>query len=132
LNHPGVAKVSCSDCQKRAYDLETGQPKTYPAGPTGELRFYDQNHVPPCRTGWTCPKVSPEQEHEHVLSNKNWRIVTLYHQAKAAGAAVLGDVDPLLAELLAACERAYGDFERREDHSQHERLMATLARRIIV
>ncbi len=107
--------------------METGKPQTYQAG--DELRFYDQNHVAPCKTGWTCPKVSPEQEHEFVLSSRNDKVVRLYHRVRIVGSQAAGDkIDPLLAEVLSLCDQVYNGWERDEDDKRSAQLMVAVGR----
>lgn len=111
LFHPGVAKIDCGDCQKRLYDLETGEPKTYRAGPNRELRYYE-GQPPPCKQpGNSCPKGSPETAHEHELSDKNWRVLNLYRRGRVTGFENV-TIDALLAENLAIVDELYRSWER--------------------
>ena len=128
LEHPGVAKIPCSECQKRAYDMDTGEPKTFRAGPEGELKFYDQNHKAPCFTGWKCPKESPAKEKDHLLSERNHRVAMIYHHVKASCGQV-GPIDTLLAHLLSFVDRMYSDIEIVERSREMNRLQSAIARR---
>jgi hypothetical protein len=59
---------------------------------------------PPCER---CPKVSPEKEHEHVLSAKNWQAYEFAKAVKATcGACLVGRArtDSILLQNLAIIE----------------------------
>lgn len=102
--HPGVASIKCADCQKRAYDMETGKPLTYPSGPNRELKFYDgPSHKAPCQIvqSWKCPKGDPSKEASFTLSKKNQQTVLLWRHIRATNGAILeGAADTLLADNL--------------------------------
>lgn len=109
LFHPGVARIDCTDCQKRLYSLETGELVTYKAGALG-LKHYDVTEAP-CQRGEVCPKESPERAHLHLLSERNWRAVTAYRRGRAVGFEhVLKD--DLFAENMAIIDGLVRSWER--------------------
>lgn len=116
LFHPGVARIKCADCLKRAYNMETGEPQTYPAGPNKELKYYDgPSHKAPCQTKqtWKCPKGNPSREAEFELSKKNQLAVLVWRHVRATHGQILGgDVDRLLADNLAILDGIYRERER--------------------
>jgi hypothetical protein len=97
------------------YDIKTGRRemrggKPIPRGP--KLKT-------PC---WECPKNSPEEESQHVLSDKNRQLLALYYEIKATHGRCMTDrlaADPLLRHKLAIVGRIVEDWER------HEAKMAT-------
>ena len=115
LFHPGVAVIDCRDCQKFIYDFATGQRKTYAQGTRDRLR--PANTPPPCHK---CPKQSPQQSHEHELSAKNWRTLSLYQQVRASRGACLTDAmknDGLLMKNLATIDALFRRWEREQQAS---------------
>ena len=126
--HPGVAKISCDDCQRRSYDMETGLPQTFKSGPEGKETFYTIGHKAPCFDGWKCPKESPAKERDHLLSRKNDRVLSLYYRVRIVGIDGIGGVDPLLAENLAICDDAHNNFNRVERQVETTRLMSAIAK----
>ena len=115
--HPGVAKIKCADCVKRLYNMETGEPMTYPCGPTKELKFYDgpaHENKSPCMTGGKCPKIHPSREAEFILSPKNHLTVLLWRHVRSTHGRILesGNVDRLLADNLAILDDIYAQRER--------------------
>jgi hypothetical protein len=84
LFYPVLARLSCEDCQKYVPDYDwsehTGTGK--PRGPEGEPWKRPKESAPPC---FKCPKRSPAEERQHVLSRKNWKTFQLALQAHATG-----------------------------------------------
>lgn len=88
LSHPEIAGRSCEDCKKWLYEdygeklsykkLTRGRDKTPQPRPA--------NAPTPCRL---CPKIpagaSPIPENAIEVSNKSWRCLAWYYQARAAG-----------------------------------------------
>ena len=139
LLHPGVAKIDCRDCQRRLYDLETGEPKYYRAGPNREKRYYDgPKHKPPCATpedvGGGCPKGSPQEAHKHELTEENWRTWELYQQSRATHGQCLTEAersDVLLPIAFSLLERITSAAERRAAANETAAaLLPLLARRL--
>lgn len=106
--------------------METGKPLTFESGPNSEKKFIEIGHVAPCKTGWECPKGSPDQEADFRLSDRNHRVVRLYHQCRVVGGGVIKPVDPLLAELLSICDQVYNGWHREEDRRKTNSLMVAL------
>jgi hypothetical protein len=138
LFHPGVARIDCRDCQRRLYDLETGEPKTYRAGPQREIKYFDgPTHKPPCavpkEVGGGCPKQSPDEAHRYELTEASWATWRLYRQARATGGASLTEAertDELLAENFATLDRLMGMQEKRQAaREMASALMPLLVRR---
>ncbi len=91
-----MASIDCRDCQRKLYDLKTGQPVTYIVGPNDELGYEDgPDHKPQCRTGEGCPKGSPEEAHRHELSRRNRQKLATYRAVKVLG---MGVVDPFVVD----------------------------------
>ena len=104
--HPALAAIACKDCQRQMHNLETGEPETYRSGPTREEvpKLWPRGTGPPCKT---CPKGSPAEERDHVLTAKNWRTLKIYQQVRATGGHCLTDaerVDPILRQNLATID----------------------------
>lgn len=117
LFHPGVAKIRCADCLKRAYNMETGEPQTYSSGPDKELKYYDgPNHKAPCQTKqtWQCPKGDPSREADFVLIKKNHLAILLWQHVRSTHGQILADsnVDRLMADNLAILDGLYRAKER--------------------
>ena len=128
LFHPAIARLHCTDCCRRLHDMETGKPLTYVAGPAKEQRFFDgPDHRPPCRTGWNCPKVSPEEASRHQLSEKNRRVFMLFLQAQATWGKSLerGGVDPLLADNFAIVAALFQRWQREQAARESGRAVAS-------
>jgi len=105
--------VDCRDCRKYVYDFDTGERKTYRAGPRREERpmLRPGTDGPPCEK---CPMESPQKAHEHLLSRRNWETFRLYQQVRATGGACLNAAerqDPLLAHNLALIDNIYRQWE---------------------
>ena len=106
LFHPFLAGLACEDCQRWIYDFETGEKQTYKSGPNRvEIqRTWPKGTGPPCKT---CPKGSPAEEHEHILSLKNWRTLMIYQQVRATSGHCLNDaerMDRILRQNLATID----------------------------
>jgi hypothetical protein len=81
----------------------TGKRKTY-CGGTRDIRRTAAS-PPPCAFDKNaCPKGSPAEEAEHVLSAENWRAWQFYREVRATGGACLTErmkADALLMQNLA-------------------------------
>jgi len=96
------------------YDFDTGKRSTYRSGPNRiELdRTRPKGTHPPCKD---CAKSSPAEEHEHLLSVKNWRTLMIYQQVRATGGHCLTDAertDRILRRNLATID----SLTRAHDH----------------
>lgn len=138
LFHPRIAAIDCADCCRRMYDMESGTPKTFKSGPEREIRYYDgPDHKPPCRTGWACPKGSPEESKDFELSEKNRRMMLIYRHYRAtngfshAGANAGEPIDPLLADNLALIDGVYREWERTKAAEENGRDMAMNVLRLL-
>lgn len=134
LFHPGAAAIDCDDCRKHEYDLTTGKPITYHAGPKREekIKIRPPGTFAPCEQ---CPKKSPENAKRIALSLKNWKTLAIYRQVKATCGACLTDAmrnDRLLMKNMASIDVVYQAFERQQQAkaqaAQLSHLMATLLR----
>jgi hypothetical protein len=108
--------------------METGKPQTYQAG--DEIKFYDVGHIAPCRRGWACPKISPENEKEFILSDRNELVLKLYHRVRICGPASIGKIDTLLAEMLSICDQVFNGFDRAAEERQHFQLMLAVSKSV--
>lgn len=112
--------IDCSDCQKRLYDLETGKPKTYDAGPPdaqGKRKqeyFWGPKYCP-CRNGDTCPKGTPETAHEVLLSPKNTRAFLAWQQGRVDNFAGC-QLDDLARDNLSIVQRVYDGWQRMQHY----------------
>lgn len=126
LWHPGPASVPCSACKALVYDLDTGKVETYWNG---------EEHVPqprpgppPCQLGKECPKVSPEREHEFVLSERNERMLQFYQTARATGGRSLGPIDSLTGRAFRLIDSIVRQHERSETVSELSKLLVAIRR----
>lgn len=126
--YPALTQFSCDSCQRKIHDVDwangctgTGKVKTY-AGGTREL-MRTKNSPPPCafdRPGSSeraCPKGSPAEEAEHILSAENWQTWELYRQVRATNGACLTDAmkaDALLMRNLALLDELARVRERQQ------------------
>ncbi len=121
LFHPGIAALSCKECQTKLYDIETGRPVTYEAtnrdtGIGKETRFYTDpinDKFPPCRHGQKCLKGTPETAHEVELNKKNQETLIAWGRWRAG--LRTGELDELAAENFATIDRMV-------EHSNRQRL----------
>lgn len=113
LYQPGLP--ACSTCQKYFVDWDweketgTGEVLRNPAGEPEE-----RTGPPPCSK---CPKESPDKEHLHVLSDKNWKTFDFYQLGKATSGACFTPQmleDGVLRQNLALIERIMQGYERRQ------------------
>jgi hypothetical protein len=116
LFHPGVASFTCEDCRKYIYDMDSGKPKTYKAGPKREEKpmLRPANTKTPCEK---CPRKSPEEAHHYELSDRNSKTWLLYRRAHATQFHFLHDAekkDPLLARNFAILDELYAEHDRQE------------------
>ena len=77
LFHPVAANLPCNECRRWFYNIQTGERRMRGGRP--EPRPANSKIPLPC---WECPKESPEQEHEHVLSDKNRQAFDFYLMVK--------------------------------------------------
>lgn len=111
LFHPVVAQLSCTECSKRAYDLETGEPKTYLIGPKREIAYYEgRHHAPVCKKGIICPKGSPERAKEIELNQRMLDFITFWRIARLRK--TMFSMDELTLEFAAVYEKVYEEYER--------------------
>jgi hypothetical protein len=75
--HPEVATRSCDECKRFVFD-DNGKKMMRGGNPVPR----QPGANPPCRT---CPKISPENEKNCTLSEKNWKTIQLWYQSKATG-----------------------------------------------
>ena len=117
LFHPGISKIDCQDCIKRLYDFETGTPKTYEAGPHRELKYItkENGHKPPCRSGKTCPKGTPETAEKNTLNARNMKTLQLFIKRKATDFITMSQAereDPIVASNFAVLDGLWREYER--------------------
>lgn len=125
LRHPKVAYRSCEDCQKYAYNEETGQMMRQKYGQQLPVLRHPRD-LPPCRVlSVGCPKGTPENPKS--LSRKNQRAYYHYLQCKATNS---WPDDGIVRENAAIIESAYQLAERLdrwEETAHRERLEKLLA-----
>jgi hypothetical protein len=123
LFYPALTRFTCAECQQFVYDVDwdkncagTGQRKTYRGG-TCDLRR-GKNSPPPCfYDAKACPKGSPAEEQEHVLSPENWQAWQLYREVRATNGACLTDAmraDRLLMQNLSILDEMARVRERQQ------------------
>lgn len=114
VHHPQVAMIPCSECQKWIYDFSTGRRKTVRCGPERKEEPIEQGPDPPCKQGlsFKCPKGSPEEEADHILTPANQRILDLYRRGKLTNFAGM-ELDMLTLELLAVVDLIYSEYQIR-------------------
>ena len=99
--YPGVARISCADCQKWVYDFSTGEPETYMGQNGTKVPCPRPSQIkPPCDK---CPKRGPEHEQEHTLTDQNLLTYMLYNQVRATSGMCLTEherEDGILAENM--------------------------------
>jgi hypothetical protein len=122
LFHPGISKIDCQDCIKRLYDFETGTPKTYEAGPHRELKYItkENGHKPPCRSGKTCPKGTPETAEQNTLNSRNMKTIQLFIKRKATGFVSMSELeknDPIVASNFAVLDGLWREYERQKEEA---------------
>ena len=95
--HPGIARLSCSDCQKHVYEIPSGKPQTYNDG-TKEVPI-DRPGDPPCDR---CPRGGPENEWLDQMSWANVRMMQIYRQVKSGVTRLPAHLEncPLLADNI--------------------------------
>lgn len=91
--------------------METGEPRTYRAGPNRELRFYWNNGKAPCRTGFHCPKGSPEEAADYVLTPKASRILRAYFLGRGTNWEGV-ELDDVAREFFALLDGIFRDHDR--------------------
>ena len=111
LHHPALARVRCSDCAKYVYD-EHWKRETFEAGSVDNILPVLRHGPTPCQSGVECPKGSPEQEHEHLLSRRNDRMLAVYLESKATGHR--RPADKLRRWAFSFLDSIYSDWERQD------------------
>ena len=111
-----VAHVSCADCQRFVYDLQTGKRETYQAGSAYNELPVPRNGPPPCELGRDCPKESPEREHLHVLNARNRQMVDLYFANRAFGGNLFQphQIDPLRTRAFQIIDEIVREQDRQD------------------
>lgn len=79
FEHPKLAALSCSECQKWVYEIPSGEPQTYEIS-NGEFKQIERRGSPPCHL---CPKESPEHEHLYELSDRNHRLLLFHRRVRS-------------------------------------------------
>lgn len=130
---------ACKLCQKYLIDYDwgestgSGQPRTYQSGPT-EYKPIERraDQPPPCAK---CPKKSPEQEHEHVLTEANYQALAHYREVKAMGFRGISDeeaTDAVVRRNFVLLDQVFdGMRERRQRYAAMapvNQLLRTLGR----
>lgn len=108
LYHPVAASISCSECQKWFYDFRTGKRQERGGQPVPR----PAKITPPC---WECPKESPEQAHEHELSEKNKAAYRFAQEVRAThGQCLVGAwrTDGIVRRNLRLIQEIIDGFER--------------------
>ncbi len=115
LFHPGLASFDCQQCKEYIYDFDTGERKTYLAGPKREEQpmMRPPNVKTPCNK---CAKMSPKEAETFQLNERNQRTCTLYRLAKATNFEYLTKAekrDPIIAHNFAVLDFLHREHERR-------------------
>jgi hypothetical protein len=129
LFYPALTRFTCAECQQYVYDVDwengctgTGQRKKY-CGGTRDLQR-TKNSPPPCfYDAKACPKGSPAEEAEHVLTPENWQAWQLYREVRATNGACLSEAmrnDRLLMQNLTLLD----ELARARDRQQLGRELA--------
>ncbi|HEV8061534.1 MAG TPA: hypothetical protein VGP68_16765 [Gemmataceae bacterium] len=119
--YPALTQFTCGECQKKLFDVDwahgctgTGKVKTYMTGAGPREQVRGKLNPPPCSE---CPKGSPEEEAEHLLSADNWLTWQIYREVKATNGACLTDAmkaDALLMRNLAMLDELARVRERQQ------------------
>jgi hypothetical protein len=123
LFYPALTQFSCAECQKFVYDVDwangctgTGKRKTF-CGGTRDLERTAAS-PPPCAFDKdACPKGSPAEEAEHLLSADNWLSWQIYREVRATNGGCLTEAmkaDPLLMRNLAMLDELARVRERQQ------------------
>lgn len=115
LFHPRVAAVPCRLCQQFVYDWDQRNPTYGQRRQHGGQDWLRPDNVPPpCAK---CPKGSPEQEHESMLSPKNLKTFLLFLRIRATAGRCLTPRqarDPVLLRNLSVVDSMVRCHERQE------------------
>lgn len=103
LEHPGLTRFSCGQCQTFVYDLEKGERKTFRSGPD-RVETPIPQRLAPCFAGFQCGKGTPENEKWTVLSERNQRCYAAYRQARAVNFMGI-DMDDLTRDNFAIIDQ---------------------------
>ena len=113
LWHPGAVKIDCGDCKKYLYNLETGERRTFKAGPKREDRPRPRGPMEALQCS-ECPKKSPENADACRLSDRNWKTLELFRSIRVAGTTEAMKQDPILMENLAVIGHLWSEWERHQ------------------
>lgn len=91
--------------------METGEPRSYRAGPNKEIRFYPLNGNAPCRQGFACPKISPEESPTFELTATARRILRLWFLLRATNWVGV-ELDDAARENFALLDGIFRDHDR--------------------
>ena len=126
MNHPGLAALPCSECQKFVYSIPSAEPQTYQIEPDGEPIKVERppDTSPPCDQ---CPKGSPEQEAQFTMSWENHLTVTLYRRFKTGAMRLPARLenDPILADNFSMIEDVIENADRQQSA---DRIAASMVR----
>lgn len=111
LFRPGLAALSCAECCRHIYDLETGQAEEFWRGE--ERAKTPRVGPPPCQIGVKCPKISPQHESEFVLLPENVAMLGAY-LAGRSGVPLDSPPDGLRRQAFAVLDSLFREYERRE------------------
>ena len=121
LFHPGLAALSCTECQTKLYQIEgdhEGEPLSYDATNRETGAREKQYHTdptthpfPPCRHGVKCLKGTPETSHEVELHELNQ--TTLAAWARWRAGLRTGELDELAADNFATINRLVEQSDRK-------------------
>jgi hypothetical protein len=119
FEHPRLADLPCSECQKWVYEIPSGEPQTYEIG-NGEVMQIERRESPPCHL---CPKESPEREHLYQLSDRNHRLLMFHRRVRSKVYQLTGEQrrDGLLADNFAIIDdvMAVADQKANRDRLAH-------------
>lgn len=109
LEHPQHARLSCADCKKWLVDIKTAE---YTKRANQKIPR-PENIPTPCKE---CPKGSPENEVNCVLTKDNEALVGLWNMARARGWQRLSEdfFDPWNEQQISLIARVYEAFQQRQ------------------
>ncbi len=115
LEHPRLSTLSCDECRAFVYEIPSGIPQTF-EGPNGKEKI-KRTGPTPCNM---CPKGSPDQEPNYVLSDKNYLTIQLHRRIKTGVYPLPADLrgDAIFADNCAIIEEVTESVQRQ--NSQRE------------
>jgi hypothetical protein len=129
FEHPKLADLSCGDCQKWVYEIPSGDLQTYESG-NGERSKVQRSGPPPCHL---CPKISPDHEHQFILSDYNERLLILHRRLRSGVWQLTAEQrqDGLLADNFAIIDALLTGAENRKNREHLAESIAQVFLRVL-